>query len=819
MAPVMSPRPIPPTERRALAALLTGLLVGLGACGPPGELAGGVLHLDPRTRDGRSPAAVIAASRHATETALVPDPEGDGSADWRVEHGALVPAEGRPVQTLVPDEGAHAALVYRGSIDASHVDSLELELELTSGVSIWLTWAADGQPIQRRRRIELESSAGLSVQRFILASQPGWHGEVTDFRIEFAPRGRPRMELAAIRFVAGGLFWGYEPLDEEDPARESGDIGLVTEGYDARRAWPAAHGMPLFDRFRVPRGGVLEVAVAVGEPLVGTRADVTFAVDARRLSEDAETWTRLAERTVAPPPGEAQRAWQTLRADLGAFAGEEVEVRFEAAGGRVPPAATGGAALDERPLSGRYLWGSPLVLGELRADRRPNVLLVTIDTTRSDAVGGKGWTPNLDRLAERGILFEDACSTTNSTTPGHASILTGLMVQEHGAIGNRYALPAANATLAESFRAAGYHTAAVVSAFHIQAGGGFGQGFDRFQQARRESLIEGSYAADAVRGWIDEWSAEPRRPWFVWMHLFDPHGPYGPPKEFAAKYVAEHGITPPPLQASPPTIPQFDTWPSGISWLEGNTSREHVDFTYHLGVAYADHLVGRVLEAIERAGETGRTAVAVTADHGESLGEQDIWYCHLGLWRAVLEVPLVLALPDGPRGLRVAEPVTTMDIAPTLLAHAGLEVPGRMRGRDLVEVATEGSGGGGGRRRIWFQQSGLKQAGFRDDDSWFIATVDDDVFFITGSAPDEEGRLQPVFHQVPKGTDFLYDLREDPELLHDLAAERPDEAAARRADIERWLELMTAVSTERRNLSEEREQELRDLGYIGDENE
>ena len=195
----------------------------------------------------------------------------------------------------------------------------------------------------------------------------------------------------------------------------------------------------------------------------------------------------------------------------------------------------------ETPTSLHALWGTPQVRGARPESRRPNVVVITLDTTRGDVLG-KGFTPNLDALAERGTLFERAYSTTNSTIPSHASIFTGLPLEEHGAIGNRHEFGSANRTMAERLRAGGYHTAAAVSVSLLRPGFGFGQGFDRFELPHANAFRDGEPAAEVATEWVRDFAAD-EIPFFLWLHLFDPHTPYGPPPAFAKRFMKEHGLT------------------------------------------------------------------------------------------------------------------------------------------------------------------------------------------------------------------------------------------------------------------------------------
>jgi choline-sulfatase len=292
----------------------------------------------------------------------------------------------------------------------------------------------------------------------------------------------------------------------------------------------------------------------------------------------------------------------------------------------------------------------------VRSRPRPNVLLVTIDTLRADHVGCYGdaaaATPVLDALAARGVRFATAVAHVPLTAPSHASILTGLLPLGHGVRDNgSFVLPPSPTTLAEVFHAAGYRTAAFVSGFPLDHRFGFSRGFDSYddkllrgRDPRRAAYVERT-AADTTRATV-EWLRSAPAPWFAWVHYFDPHAPYEPPGDLAARFAA-----------SP----------------------------YDGEIASVDRELGRLLAAADP-GPPG-TVVLVTSDHGESLGEHGEATHGVFVYDATLRVPWIVAGPGVPRG-RVAPVVARgIDVGPTLLDYARLRVPGAMQGRSLRPAA------------------------------------------------------------------------------------------------------------------------------------
>ncbi len=291
---------------------------------------------------------------------------------------------------------------------------------------------------------------------------------------------------------------------------------------------------------------------------------------------------------------------------------------------------------------------------------RPNLLLVTLDTTRADRLGCYGYgaarTPAIDRLAADGVRATDAVTAAPITLPSHATILTGLYPPAHGVRDNgTYALGDDAVTLAERLHAAGYRTQAIVSALVLNRRYNLAQGFDGYdddlwsENQPKLFLIRSrpgpKTAARALR-WLEGWSEEkPRRPFFLWMHLFDAHQPYTAP-------MAER------LRYSNP---------------------------YDAEIAVLDTAVGEVLDELRHQGILDDTLVVVTADHGESLGEHGEKTHALFIYDATVRVPLLLRYPRLlPAGKVYAGPVRTVDVVPTVLAALGLPGGEETQGKNLL---------------------------------------------------------------------------------------------------------------------------------------
>jgi arylsulfatase A-like enzyme len=351
--------------------------------------------------------------------------------------------------------------------------------------------------------------------------------------------------------------------------------------------------------------------------------------------------------------------------------------------------------------------------GSKLAPTHDNVLLVTVDTLRADYVHSYGFfadiTPNIDALAERGALFETAVATSTATVPAHASIMTSRFVREHS-VGPRNGPTRLEGltTLAERFRQAGYDTAAFVGNVVLKRRSGLDRGFDVYDddlfgsEPNRVMYFERDAEATASR--VLEWLAPrdpgapragasergdgPERPFFLWVHLQDPHGPYAPPRSFAERVERielriDRELATMRANVGRGGIPHYQK-------LEGLTRPSDYARRYAGEVAYADHWIGRIVEAVERASEGSGVVILLIADHGESLDEDGFFFQHgHSTTPEQALVPFVLVAP-GIEPRRVREAVSQVDVAPTLLELAGLPALPESSGVSLLPLLLRG---------------------------------------------------------------------------------------------------------------------------------
>ncbi len=284
---------------------------------------------------------------------------------------------------------------------------------------------------------------------------------------------------------------------------------------------------------------------------------------------------------------------------------------------------------------------------------RLNVLLVTVDTLRADRVGIYGnspvSTPAIDKLAKRGTVFTRAFAHAPLTLPSHASILTGTTPLAHGVHDNiDFMVSPENVTLAERLKAQGYRTAAFVSASPLDSRFGLDQGFDvyddTFMAPGTPKTSPAEQKAETTVAKALKWlETAGDGPWFLWIHVYDPHSDYAPPEPYRSRYKAD---------------------------------------PYDGEVAYTDFALGRLFRTLDEKGTSARTVVVLTADHGEGLGDHGERTHGFLTYNPTLRVPLVIAAPGfGPA--RSADPVGHSDIVPTVLDLLDLSAPAGLQGRSV----------------------------------------------------------------------------------------------------------------------------------------
>jgi len=448
-----------------------------------------------------------------------------------------------------------------------------------------------------------------------------------------------------------------------------------------------------------------------------------------------------------------------------------------------------------------------LVLRRPAPETRPNLLLITVDTLRADHVSAYGYhvatTPVLEAVAAQGALFEVAYAPMATTGPSHATLFTSLYPARHGVLTNGVAFSCPEPALSEVLAGRGYDTAAFVSSFVLSRRFAWNRGFARFDDAftRRDASVvtdtwegvpvEGgaldqraNRATDKAVAWLAG-RAPGGRPFFLWVHYFDPHTPYDPP---ASDLAAIPGNDRDPLHAA-------------IRRYDGE-------------IHFADREVGRLLDFLATRPEGKNLLVVIAGDHGEGLMDHGHVHHGLSLYEEDTRVPLIVRFPHRVKpGVRIGDTVELLDVAPTILDLLDVGTGALpAEGRSLTPLLTGRPGWTG--RDVFLQRRTFPPGA---NDNWFAPPWLPRPAghpIVGGMFALRSGHWKYI--EAPQaGTRELYDLAADPTERRNLAAVRPDVADALHKTITRWLAAVQRGSTPSAPLTDEERARLRSLGYIG----
>ncbi len=523
----------------------------------------------------------------------------------------------------------------------------------------------------------------------------------------------------------------------------------------------------------LPAGAVFEAAPAA----VGAKAGVRFEVAIKRPGHPREV---VASREVGATRG---RRWKDFSVDLSRFAGQTVDLELKTTA--LAPGAPTPAAL----------WGTPVVLSPGASDVPMNVLFIVVDALRGDAIARthddvtdqrmahaahptfEAWlprmpevAPNLDKLADSGVIFSQAFSGATWTRPGTIAMLTGSRSGDLGL--SPLGLVPPKAELARFYqnhppflplllRPYGVTTRAIVNNFYMAgyAGAGVDMGFEGVVDHRYENRDTKRIADDTI-AWLTK---NTKRRFALFVNFDSPHSPYTPPKRDL------DAIPPPPAAPADPIVRRY-------------LAEIHKD----------DAAIGRLVAALEKLGLRKRTFIVVTADHGETLSRKHDGvplklehgspisgrFHHLDtIWQETTRVPLIMSYPAGlPRGVRVTTPVQNTDIVPTLLDLAGIKEHPHMEGRSLVKLAR---GGHEPARPVITEGRGTRS--IQDGNLRLI------VRSPIAQVVREHGQKKKLHYE-------LYDLSSDPGELVDIAEQRPDAVQRLQKELDQRIEPLHSKS-------------------------
>lgn len=407
-----------------------------------------------------------------------------------------------------------------------------------------------------------------------------------------------------------------------------------------------------------------------------------------------------------------------------------------------------------------------------------NVILVSLDTTRADRLSCYGHfrrtSPHLDKVAEEGVLFTDFFSPHIPTFPGHTTLMTGKDVYAHQ-ITSQSGTPEPPTNvkmLAELLQEKGYFTAAADN-----LGRWFQRGFDLYQgytwdTSQKFELRKGEAVAEAACKVLDAAAAQDK-PFFLFLHFWDPHTPYLPPKPFDRMFYA--GDEKDPDNSSMDELWEFEVFNRYFAeWMPGVTDIEFPKAQYDAEIAYMDACFAHVLTRLDALGLTEETLIVITADHGEELDEHGHWFDHHGLYDTNIHIPLIMRCPALlPAGVRIGGLTNMPDIAPTILDLLDLgdlaEREG-MTGSSLAPLINSPAATARGTTDFLHitENTWMKKRGIRTHEWKLIVPLE---------TPDVHGNTVVE----------LYHLTKDPGELLNVAAEKPHMVAFLKGLMDDWI--------------------------------
>lgn len=421
---------------------------------------------------------------------------------------------------------------------------------------------------------------------------------------------------------------------------------------------------------------------------------------------------------------------------------------------------------------------------------RPNILLIVVDTLRADHMSTYGYkrdtSPNLSRIAERGVIFDNAIAPASWTLPSHASMLTGLYPHDHHTDKDDDVLAQKWPTVGEVLLSKGYRTAGFsANILNFSRSCGLGRGFAHFEDyygakpttlfsrvslgrrlqlwmrrfGRRGNFIGRQRAAE-INNRALAWIGSNKRPFFIMLNYIDAHDPYKPPEPFL------HAFT----QQKDPGGKISLIFDQVVTSLDAESLAGEVA-AYDGSIQYVDTQIQDLMNSLRKRGILDNTIVVITSDHGEAFGEHNLLSHKNGLYREVIHVPLIVWNPKAiPAGRHVSRPISLVDIPRTLIAFADPDYHGSFPGRSLEELWA----GDGSANRWPDPLSELAQIPFSPNFPNYYAPV--------------RSVVGPEYQYISqKGGDLLYDWKADPQELHDLSHSEPSICTTMRAEVDRAL--------------------------------
>lgn len=499
----------------------------------------------------------------------------------------------------------------------------------------------------------------------------------------------------------------------------------------------------------------------------------------------------------------------------------------------------------------------------------PNIILIVMDTARADHLSSYGYhrntSPNMDKIAEQGVLFENAFSAAIWSPPSHASIFTGKYPSYHKTLGRNTYLAKVNTTLAEILGANGYSTMGITNCGLLGLGTGFEKGFQKYIEPSRyltrpkqldkadtlsmllellthsprdfvRTLVFGpdqysSRTTEIIKGFIRGKQAN-KKPFFLFVNYFNCHAPYDPPRPFKGRFCKE--FTEPRLYImefilerifgkTRQRVPDKDLDIKKLKYIAAGASEarfrymakelqisekewEVIRSWYDGEIAYLDYCIGGLINFLRNEGIFDNTLIIITADHGEDFGEHGLASHHFGLYDSLLHVPLIMSHPSLiPRKKRLQQVVSTIDIFPTVLSLCNISAKDEIQGKRLDPFE---------KRKIHdfvCAECGESVTKLRPFEMFSskLRSVD------RGSKCIRNAAFKYIFY--PGGREELYHTVNDPLEENNIVHDRPDKAKYLKTQIERMLDIAYFGAKEPFRDEKDRNEmmkRLRALGYV-----
>jgi len=601
----------------------------------------------------------------------------------------------------------------------------------------------------------------------------------------------------------------YVPLP---PAGDAPDLAgtrvqVLPAGEAGRKVRASARevvGLPrehVTKAVRIPRSARLNFGFGLeGQEGSVPQSGARFTVEVQHGQERKTIFSQTIERE----PNGDQLGWVDATVDLSDLAGSTVRFVFRTENVESNEGNRGKHVVQLFDWS--PVWSSPILHGPepQKNDDRPNIILISLDTLRADHLGCYGYhrntSPNIDKFVAEGVLFERAIAPSSWTVPSHASVFTGLHPSVHQAglftLGPSQRLREVEITLAELARSHGYLTAAYTEGCHVRAALGFSQGFELYSDGDVSNFPAGHVEKTFTNAlqWLE---TDRTSPFLLFVHTYQPHVPYWPPKRFAKMFSNGYSGN--------------RSWNPQLAVSE--TDRVHSEALYDGEIAYTDEVVGNFFAKLRSMGLMESTVIILFSDHGEEFWEHGGYEHAKTLYDEVLHVPLFIRLVgDDPPSGRIGRQVSLTDVYPTVVEILDIEQTLPPDCISLLPLVENPAAQGRYDRNAVFSE--LTAHDKETDDRGSTKRI---LWRMESVTTEREKYIECR----EKDTVELYRLDVDPEEKNDTASQSEDRLGHYRVLLESYLARVAAGRSKSSRsdqavpvLSEEERRQLKALGYI-----